>query len=44
MPSWARLSDTELAAVMTFTRNSWSNHTGEVIQPSDFVAARAAVK
>jgi cytochrome c oxidase subunit 2 len=44
MPSWARLSDTELAAVMTFTRNSWSNKTGEVIQPSDFVAARAAVK
>jgi cytochrome c oxidase subunit 2 len=44
MPSWARLSDTELAAVMTFTRNSWSNKTGEVIQPSDFVAARAAAK
>jgi cytochrome c oxidase subunit 2 len=44
MPSWARLSDTELAAVMTFTRNSWSNKTGEVIQPSDFVAARAATK
>jgi len=44
MPSWGRLSDTELAAVMTFTRNSWSNKTGEVIQPSDFVAARAATK
>lgn len=44
MPSWSRLSDTELAAVMTFTRNSWSNKTGEVIQPSDFVAARAATK
>jgi cytochrome c oxidase subunit 2 len=44
MPSWARLSDTELAAVMTFTRNSWSNKTGEVTQPSDFVAARASVK
>jgi len=44
MPSWGRLSDTELAAVMTFTRNSWSNKTGEVIQPSDFVAARAAIK
>ena len=44
MPSWARLSDTELAAVMTYTRNSWSNKTGEVIQPSDFVAARASVK
>ncbi len=44
MPAWGRLSDTELAAVMTFTRNSWSNKTGEVIQPSDFVAARAANK
>ncbi len=42
MPKWAGLSDTELAAVMTFTRNSWGNKTGEVIQPSDFVAARAA--
>jgi cytochrome c oxidase subunit 2 len=44
MPNWSRLSDTELAAVMTFTRNSWSNHTGELIQPSDFTAARAANK
>ncbi len=44
MPNWSRLSDTELAAVMTFTRNSWSNHTGEVIQPSDFLTARAANK
>jgi cytochrome c oxidase subunit 2 len=44
MPNWSRLSDTELAAVMTFTRNSWSNHTGEVIQPNDFLAARAANK
>ena len=44
MPNWSRLSDTELAAVMTFTRNSWSNKTGEVIQPSDFVSARAANK
>lgn len=44
MPKWNALSDTELAAVMTFTRNSWGNKTGEVIQPSDFVSARAAVK
>lgn len=42
MPKWDNLSDTELAAVMTFTRNSWDNKTGDVIQPSDFVAARAA--
>ena len=42
MPKWSSLSDTELAAVMTFTRNSWGNKTGEIIQPADFVAARAA--
>lgn len=41
MPSWKQLSDTELAAAMTFTRNSWGNKTGEVIQPADFVNARA---
>ena len=41
MPSWKQLSDTELAAVMTYTRNSWSNKTGEVIQPADFGQARA---
>lgn len=41
MPSWKQLSDTELAAVMTYTRNAWSNKTGETIQPSDFVNARA---
>lgn len=40
MPSWASLSDTELAAVMTFTRNQWSNKTGEAIQPAAFKAAR----
>jgi cytochrome c oxidase subunit 2 len=36
MPAWAQLSDTELAAVMTYTRNSWTNNTGEVIQPKLF--------
>lgn len=42
MPKWSSLSDTELAAVMTFTRNSWGNKTGELIQPSEFVTARSA--
>ena len=28
MPKWSSLSDTELAAVMTFTINSWCNKTG----------------
>jgi cytochrome c oxidase subunit 2 len=40
MPSWKALSDTELAAVATFTRNNWSNTTGAVIQPADFATAR----
>ena len=40
MPSWKQLSDTELAAVMTYTKNSWSNKTGQLVQPSEVVAAR----
>jgi cytochrome c oxidase subunit II len=40
MPSWKTLSDTELAAVMTYTKNSWSNQTGKLIQPAEVVAAR----
>jgi cytochrome c oxidase subunit 2 len=40
MPPWKQLSDTELAAVITFTKNNWSNKTGQVVQPADVVAAR----
>jgi len=40
MPSWKQLSDTDIAAVITYTRNSWGNHTGEAIQPAQIVAAR----
>ncbi|MBL8305512.1 MAG: cytochrome c oxidase subunit II [Rubrivivax sp.] len=40
MPSWKTLSDTEIAAVMTYTKNSWSNKTGKAIQPAEVVAAR----
>ena len=40
MPAWKQLSDTELAAVATYTKNSWSNKTGTVIQPADVRAAR----
>jgi cytochrome c oxidase subunit 2 len=40
MPSWKQLSDTELAAVITFTKNHWSNATGQVIQPTEVAAAR----
>jgi cytochrome c oxidase subunit 2 len=40
MPSWKHLSDTDLAAVVTFVKNHWSNSTDQVIQPAEFVAAR----
>ena len=40
MPSWKQLSDTEIAAVITFTKNNWSNKTGQVVQPADVVATR----
>ncbi|WP_018413162.1 cytochrome c oxidase subunit II [Methyloversatilis thermotolerans] len=40
MASFKHLSDTEIAAVITYTRNSWSNNTGEVVQPSDIKMAR----
>ena len=40
MPSWKQLSDTEIAAVVTFTKNHWSNATGQIVQPSDVAAAR----
>nr|WP_231943571.1 cytochrome c oxidase subunit II [Hydrogenophaga crassostreae] len=40
MPSWKQLSDTELAAVMTYAKNSWSNQTEQIVQPADVVAAR----
>jgi cytochrome c oxidase subunit II len=40
MPAWRQLSDVELAAVMTYTKNAWSNQTGTAIQPAEVVAAR----
>ncbi|MEO8807853.1 MAG: cytochrome c oxidase subunit II [Burkholderiaceae bacterium] len=40
MPAWKQLSDTEIAAVVTYTKNSWSNKTGQIVQPSEIVAAR----
>jgi cytochrome c oxidase subunit 2 len=35
-----QLSDTDIAAVVTFERNSWSNKTGEVIQPAEIKPLR----
>ena len=41
MPTWAGLSDTDLAAVITFTKNNWSNHTGQIVQPAEVLADRS---
>jgi len=40
MPAWRQLSDVELAAVITYTKNAWSNNTGKLVQPAEIVAAR----
>jgi cytochrome c oxidase subunit 2 len=35
-----QLSDTDIAAVVTYERNSWGNDTGDMVQPSEVKAAR----
>jgi cytochrome c oxidase subunit 2 len=40
MPSWAKLSDTDIAAVITYTKNTWSNKTGQLVQPAEVLAQR----
>ncbi|MDO9073948.1 MAG: cytochrome c oxidase subunit II [Rubrivivax sp.] len=40
MPAWKTLSDTEIAAVITYTKNHWGNQTGQLVQPAEIVAAR----
>jgi cytochrome c oxidase subunit 2 len=40
MVAWKGLSDTDLAAVITYTRNSWGNKTGEALQPAEIKTAR----
>lgn len=42
MPPWkALLSDTDIAAVITYTRNTWSNKGQEnIVQPAEVLAAR----
>ena len=41
MPSWKQLSDTEIAAVITYTKNNWSNKTGQLVQPSEVATVRS---
>jgi cytochrome c oxidase subunit 2 len=41
MQAWApQLSDLEIAAVITYERNSWGNDTGDVVQPITVYEAR----
>jgi cytochrome c oxidase subunit 2 len=41
MQAWApQLSDLEIAAVITYERNSWANSTGDIIQPITVYKAR----
>jgi cytochrome c oxidase subunit 2 len=42
MPAWkSTLSDTDIAAVITYTRNNWSNKPQEnIVQPAEVLAAR----
>ncbi|MBB5192255.1 cytochrome c oxidase subunit 2 [Silvimonas terrae] len=40
MPSWAGLSDTEIAAVISYERNSFGNHDGDFVLPAEVKAAR----
>ena len=35
-----QLSDTEIAAVITYTRNSWSNKAGDAVQPAEVKSQR----
>jgi cytochrome c oxidase subunit 2 len=40
MPPWKQLSDTDIAAVISYTKNNWSNKTGQIVQPADVLAKR----
>lgn len=41
MPAWSSLSDVEIAAVISYERNSWGNQAG-ILQPSEVKTARGA--
>ena len=40
MPAWKQLSDTDIAAVISYTKNTWTNKTGQVVQPAEVLALR----
>ena len=35
MPAWKQLSDIDIAAVITYKRNTWANKTGDMVQPAE---------
>ncbi len=41
MLSFKQLSDVELAAVITYTRNNWNNKVGDTVSPAEIKSARA---
>jgi cytochrome c oxidase subunit 2 len=40
MAPFAHLADADIAAIVTYERNAWGNHTGEAIQPAEIAAGR----
>lgn len=40
MPAWKQLSDTDIAAVISYTKNNWTNKTGQLVQPAAIKASR----
>ena len=45
MQAYAKqLSNSEIAAVITYERNAWGNNTGDLVQPADVAAAQTAEK
>ncbi|CCD37716.1 Cytochrome c oxidase polypeptide II [Candidatus Paraburkholderia kirkii UZHbot1] len=41
MPPWqSTLNDVEIASVITYERNTWGNHTGDILQPKQALEAR----
>jgi cytochrome c oxidase subunit 2 len=40
MPAWKQLSDTDIAAVVSYSKNTWSNKTGQLVQPAEVLAQR----
>jgi cytochrome c oxidase subunit 2 len=41
MPAWGNiLNDADIAAVITFERNAFGNHKGDLVKPADVKAAR----